>query len=70
MWDIVAPTRRRRTAQAASGAAGTAIIKIFAKCAPNQQWGVQRDLLERGTAALREAGVPGPVLGPFGAPKA
>lgn len=49
---------------------GTAIIKIFAKCAPNQQWGVQRDLLERGTAALREAGVPGPVLGPFGAPKA
>lgn len=49
--------------------AGAAIIKIFAKCAPNQQWGVQRDILERGTAALREAGIPGPKLGPFGTPQ-
>ena len=34
-------------------------VKIFAKCAPNQQWGVQRDILERSVQALRAAGIHG-----------
>lgn len=38
-------------------------VRVFAKCAPNQHWGVQRDLLERSLAALRRAGVQGPLLG-------
>lgn len=41
---------------------GAMTIRIFAKCAPNQHWGVQRDILERGQAALRRAGVRGPVV--------
>lgn len=45
------------------GAAMT--IRIFAKCAPNQNWGVQRDILERSQEALRAAGVRGPsIIGP------
>ena len=43
--------------------AGTMTIRVFAKCAPNQHWGVQRDILERSVDALRAAGVRGPVLG-------
>ncbi len=43
---------------------GSLTIRIFAKCAPNQHWGVQRDILERSQQALREAGIRGPVLGP------
>lgn len=43
---------------------GAMTIRIFAKCAPNQQWGVQRDLLERSQAALQRAGVRGPMLLP------
>ena len=39
------------------------VVRMFAKCAPNQHWGVQRDLLERSLAALRRAGVRGPLLG-------
>ena len=39
---------------------GTMTIRIFGKCAPNQQWGVQRDILERAQKALRAAGVRGP----------
>ena len=42
-------------------AGGAMTVKIFAKCAPNQQWGVQRDLLERSLEALQKAGVKGPV---------
>ena len=40
---------------------GEMMLRIFAKCAPNQHWGVQRDILERSQKALREAGVRGPV---------
>ncbi|WP_232547091.1 mechanosensitive ion channel family protein [Propioniciclava soli] len=43
---------------------GAATLRIFAKTAPNQQWGVQRDLLERSTEALRRAGVRAPALRP------
>ena len=39
--------------------AGAMTIQIFAKCAPNQQWGVQRDILERSVQALRAAGIHG-----------
>lgn len=41
---------------------GAANIRVFAKCAPNQQWGVQRDILERCVAALQAAGFRGPVI--------
>lgn len=40
---------------------GAMIIKIFAKCAPNQHWGVQRDMNERAQKALRAASIRGPV---------
>lgn len=43
---------------------GAMTLRIFAKCAPNQQWGVQRDILERSQQALTAAGVRGPVLHP------
>ncbi|MDO5683684.1 MAG: mechanosensitive ion channel family protein [Propionibacteriaceae bacterium] len=41
---------------------GTMSAKIFAKCAPNQHWGVQREILERSVIALRHAGIRGPVV--------
>lgn len=44
--------------------AGTTTIRIFAKTAPNQHWGIQRELLERGVQALRAAGIRGPVVYP------
>ena len=50
--------------------AGTTTIRIFAKTAPNQHWGVQRDLLERSVAALRRAGIKAPTLPPYGSPTA
>lgn len=43
---------------------GSMILRIFAKCAPNKHWGVQRDILERAQQALRGAGIRGPVLQP------
>lgn len=43
---------------------GAMVIRVFAKCAPNQHWAVQRDILERGQAALQRAGVRGPVVLP------
>lgn len=46
-------------------AAGVTTIRIFAKTAPNQHWGVQRDLLERSVVSLRRAGVRAPALPPF-----
>lgn len=48
--------------------AGVTTIRIFAKTAPNQHWGVQRDLLERSVVALRRAGVRAPVAPPFTSP--
>lgn len=44
--------------------AGTMIIKVLVKCAPNEHWGVQREILERTKIALQKAGVRGPVLLP------
>lgn len=41
---------------------GSMIIRIFAKCAPNKHWGIQREILERGQAALQAAGVRGPII--------
>lgn len=38
----------------------TMTIRLTAKCEPNQQWGVQRELRERIKLALDKAGVPGP----------
>lgn len=40
----------------------TMTIRVIAKCAANQQWGVQRELRERAKRALDEAGVKGPGL--------
>jgi small-conductance mechanosensitive channel len=42
----------------------TMTLRIFAKCAPNKHWGVQRDILERAQQALSAAGVRGPLLVP------
>lgn len=47
--------------------ATTMTIKIMAKCAPNQQWALQRDLRERAMQKLTAAGVRGPL--PFVAPE-
>lgn len=44
--------------------AGATTIRIFAKTAPNQHWGVQRELLERGIQTLHAAGIRGPVVFP------
>ena len=43
-------------------------IRITAKTAPNQHWGVQRSLLERSLYALAKAGIrsPAPTPGPVG----
>ena len=43
-------------------AGGAMTIRIFAKCAPNQHWAVQRDILERCVQELQRAGVRGPAL--------
>ena len=47
---------------------GAATLRIVAKCAPGQAGGVQRDLLERAVAALREAGISAPTVLPPVAP--
>ncbi|WP_432560199.1 mechanosensitive ion channel family protein [Granulicoccus sp. GXG6511] len=41
---------------------GAMNAKIFAKCAPNKHWGIQREILERSMVALREAGIKAPLL--------
>lgn len=38
----------------------TMTIRVSAKCLPNEQWGVQRELRERSKRALDEAGIRGP----------
>lgn len=43
---------------------GAMIVRAFAKTAPNQQWGVQRDILERSQGALQRAGIRGPIVLP------
>ena len=46
---------------------GTAVtVRILAKTAAEQQYGVSREIRERVKAALDEAGVQGPPLAPFG----
>ena len=45
--------------------AGVTTIRIFAKTAPNEQWGIQRALLERGIKALQAAGVQGAPIVPL-----
>ncbi|MCA0252341.1 MAG: mechanosensitive ion channel family protein [Actinobacteria bacterium] len=49
--------------------AGTT-LRITAKTAPNQQWGVKRALLQRSLEALGEAGYHGPVIPGIPAPPA
>ncbi len=41
---------------------GTMTVKIFAKCAPNQHWKVQRTILMRSVDDLRRAGIRGPII--------
>ena len=43
-------------------AGGTMTVRMLAKCAPNEQWGVQRELRERAKLALDAAGIRGPQL--------
>lgn len=45
--------------------AGVTTIRIFAKTAANQHWGVQRALLERGVQALNAAGIRGATIVPL-----
>ena len=42
----------------------TVTLRVFAKTAPNEQWGVQREIRERVKEAFDEAGVRAPVLFP------
>ena len=49
--------------------AGTTTIRIVAKTAPNQHWGVQRSLLERGIQAVQAAGIRGPIAYPPEVPR-
>ncbi|WP_168581827.1 mechanosensitive ion channel family protein [Gephyromycinifex aptenodytis] len=44
--------------------AGAMSIRVFAKCQPNQHWGAQREIRERGKVALSQAGIRGPVWVP------
>lgn len=41
---------------------GTMTIRIFAKCVADKQWGVMREIRERGKKALTARGVKGPLL--------
>ncbi|MDO4784658.1 MAG: mechanosensitive ion channel family protein [Propionibacteriaceae bacterium] len=43
-------------------AGGTMTLRLIAKCAPNQQFGVQRELRQRAKSALDAAGIRGPRL--------
>jgi small conductance mechanosensitive channel len=40
-------------------------LRVVAKCAPNENWGVQREIRERAKMALDAAGVRGPALSAF-----
>lgn len=44
--------------------ASAIVIRITAKTAPNQHWGVQRSLLERSVQALAKAGISGALVPP------
>lgn len=44
---------------------GTMSAKIFAKCAPNKHYGVQRAILMRSVEDLRAAGIKGPILAAY-----
>ena len=46
----------------------TMTIRTVAKCAPNQNFAVQRELRERIKTALDAAGVKAPPVAPFGGP--
>ncbi|WP_240322784.1 mechanosensitive ion channel family protein [Austwickia chelonae] len=48
--------------EAVSG--GTMSIRILAKCAPNEHWGVQREIRERGLTACAREGIRGPAIIP------
>lgn len=42
-------------------------VRIVAKCAPNEHWGVQREIRERSLIACAEAGIqPPPIYPPYG----
>ncbi len=45
---------------------GAITIRIVAKCAPNEHWGVQREIRERAKLALDAAGIRGPAPSPPG----
>lgn len=45
---------------------GAVTLRIVAKCVPNEQYGVAREIRERAKMALDEAGVRGPQLPPYG----
>nr|NLI48856.1 mechanosensitive ion channel [Propionibacterium sp.] len=62
-WDAVL-LERPNVAGVEKVVGNTMSMRIFAKCAPNQHWGVQRDILERSQQALQAAGVRGPVALP------
>lgn len=49
-----------------SVAGGIMTMRVFAKCRPNEQWGLIREFRERAKVALDAAGIQGPALPPFG----
>ncbi|AKU17392.1 mechanosensitive ion channel family protein [Luteipulveratus mongoliensis] len=53
-----------------SVAGGVMTIRIIAKCAPNENFSVSRELRERSKVALDRAGVRGPGFAAYGGPEA
>lgn len=52
-----------------SVAGGVMTLRVFAKCRPNEQWGLQREFRERAKVALDAAGIQGPSVPPFTPPQ-
>jgi small-conductance mechanosensitive channel len=50
--------------------AGSMTFRIIAKTLPNQHWGLQREILDRGVRALKDASVRGPRVLPAAPPVA
>lgn len=46
--------------------AGTVTVRVFATCAPNENWGIQREIRRRAKDAFDREGIAGPPLLPVG----
>ncbi len=46
--------------------AGTVTVRVFATCAPNENWGIQREIRRRVKEAFDREGIAGPPMPPIG----